>query len=134
VPAGGRRVAVVGVMSPRFATPDLQVTDPRQGVLAAVAPHRGKYDALVVLAYLPQQELEQLAAALPEADAVVGGPTGQSIAPRKIGPTLLAAATNKGKFLVRLTSDPAAGGPARWPRWAPRWPTTPTRSRTCGRT
>ena len=39
---------------------------------------------------------------LPEADAVIGGPTGQSIVPTAVGPTLLAAATNKGKFLVEL--------------------------------
>src|SRR5207248_836434 len=39
---------------------------------------------------------------LPEADAVIGGPTGQAIAPRRVGPTLMAASTNKGKFLVQL--------------------------------
>ena len=101
--AGGRRVLLVGVMSPKFATDGLQVRDPRQAVLDAIAPAKGKYDSLVVLAYLPHEELESLAAALPEADAVVGGPTGQAVAPRKVGPTLLASATNKGKFLVELS-------------------------------
>src|SRR5262249_26835027 len=63
---------------------------------------KGKYDALVVLAYLPQGELEMLMSLLPEADAVIGGPTGQAISPRLLGPTMFGAATNKGKFLVQL--------------------------------
>src|SRR5688572_10911997 len=36
--AGNRRVAFVGVMSPRFATRELQVAEPRQAVIDAVAP------------------------------------------------------------------------------------------------
>jgi hypothetical protein len=59
-----------------------------------------------VLAYLPEDELRELAQSLPEADAIVGGPTGQPIAPKKIGPVLLTSATNKGKFLVRLDAPP----------------------------
>jgi Cytochrome c554 and c-prime len=82
-------------------------------VLEAITAQRGKYDAVVVLAYLPEDELIQLAAALPEADVVVGGPTGQSIAPRSVGPVLLASATNKGKFLIDLEAAPA-GGKIRW--------------------
>ena len=46
--------------------------------------HRGAYDALVVLAYLPVDELNALAAALPEADAVIGGPTGQAVEPQAV--------------------------------------------------
>jgi hypothetical protein len=110
VTAGGRRVLLVGVMSPKFATSDLQVREPRQAVLDAIAPAKGAYDSLVVLAYLPTEELESLAAALPEADVVVGGPTGQAVAPRKVGPTLLASATNKGKFLVELSHAGPGGG------------------------
>lgn len=108
VTAAGRRVALVGVMSPRFKTSELSVSEPRAAVLEAAAKIKGQFDSLVVLAYLPQEELESLAAALPEADAVVGGPTGQSIAPRRVGPTTLAAATRKGKFLVEIPL--AAGG------------------------
>ena len=44
------------------------------------------------------------------ADAIIGGPTGQSIAPRQLGPTLLASATNKGKFVVRLDAPASARG------------------------
>ncbi len=42
----------------------------------------------IVLAYVPEDELRQFAEALPEADAVVGGPTGQPVSPRQAGPTL----------------------------------------------
>ena len=73
----------------------------------------GKYDTAVVLAYLPEDELRLLAEALPEADVVLGGPTGQPIAPKQVGPTLLASATSKGKFLVRLDA-PATKSADRW--------------------
>lgn len=59
-------------------------------------------DAIVVLAYLDEKELPELAGSLPEADLVLGGPTHQPVAPRASGPTTWAAATNKGKFLVHL--------------------------------
>jgi hypothetical protein len=99
---GGQRVAVAGVLSRAYAREGVQVDDPREALLQAVAAVKGRYDSLVVLAYLPEEELWQFAAGLPEADIVVGGPTGQSIAPRSVGPTVLAAATNKGKFLIQL--------------------------------
>ncbi len=66
-----------------------------------------------MLAYLPEDELRQLADDLPEADVVVGGPTGQPIAPKQIGPTLLTSATNKGKFVARLDA-PLYGSTDRW--------------------
>src|SRR5206468_2545014 len=64
VTAGGRRVLLVGVMSPKFTTPSLQVAEPKQAVLDAAAAKKGGYDSLVVLAYLPQDELEQLTTSL----------------------------------------------------------------------
>jgi hypothetical protein len=102
-----RRIAFVGVMSPQFASGGLQVDDPRPAILSTVATARGTYDALIVLAYLPTNELEKLAVSLPEADAVVGGPTGQPIPPHQTGPTLLTSATNKGKFLAVIDLSPA---------------------------
>jgi hypothetical protein len=93
---------VTGVLSLRYGRPGIQLDEPREAVLRAIGSARGRYDSLLVLAYLPEDELQQLAASLPEADALVGGPTGQSIAPRQLGPTLMAAATNKGKFLIQL--------------------------------
>jgi hypothetical protein len=107
VERGGRRVALTGVLSARSSVQGLTIADPRDAILRAINPIQGKYDSLIVLAYLPEDELRQLAAALPEADAIIGGPTGQSIAPKMIGPTTTGAATNKGKFLVELKATAA---------------------------
>jgi len=57
-----------------------------------------------VLAYLPTDELEALAQSLPEVDVVVGGPTLQTLEPQQVGPTLLAAVTNKGKYMARFSA------------------------------
>jgi hypothetical protein len=107
VEAGGRKVAIVGALSPAFATKELGIAEPRSAILAAIAESKPKFDLLVVLAYLPENELQELAAGLPEADLVLGGPTRQPVAPRRSGPTTWAAATNKGKFLVNLRLPPA---------------------------
>ena len=104
------RILVLGVVSPKLVKGELKALEPREAILSALKgapPH----DAVVVLAYLPESELRQLASELPEVDAVVGGPTGQSIAPLRIGPTWVGSATNKGKFLIELE---AAGGTAAW--------------------
>lgn len=98
----GKRIAFVGVLSKSYQKEGITISEPRVAVLHAADRAKGMYDSLVVLAYLPEDELQQLAAGLPEADAVIGGPTKQSIRPRQIGPTLLASAANKGKFLVQL--------------------------------
>jgi hypothetical protein len=104
-PAGSRRIAVVGVVSPKYATKEIQVDDPRVAVAETLNAAKGQYDSAIVLAYLPEDELMALAAALPEVDAVIGGPTGQAVTPRLVGPTLVGSATNKGKFLVKLTGQ-----------------------------
>jgi hypothetical protein len=113
VEAAGRRLALVGVLSESFATADVQISSPRQAVLDALRGAAGKFDAVIVLAYLPEDELRQLADALPEADAIVGGPTGQPISPKRVGPVLLTSATHEGKFVARLDA-PAPGTSDRW--------------------
>jgi hypothetical protein len=102
VDIAGRRVALVGVLSTTFATDSIRVQDPIPSLQREITSINGTYDLLVVLAYVPEDELQRLAAATPEADAVIGGPTGQAIAPRRAGPTLVASATNKGKFVVQI--------------------------------
>lgn len=102
VEKGGKRIAVVGVLSRKYVVDGVRIDEPREAVLQATQDRKGQFDLLVVLAYLPEDELRQLARELPEADLVLGGPTGQSIKPEQVGPTLLAAATNKGKFLLHL--------------------------------
>ena len=106
VDRSGRHIAITGVLWPQFAPAGLRVDEPRQAVLDVAAKARGTYDVLIVLAYMPQDDLEKLAAGLPEADAVIGGPTGQPIPPRSVGPTLVTSATNKGKFLAVLDLPP----------------------------
>jgi len=110
VPLDGKRIALVGVVGPEYATEKIRVDDPRTAIMLAIASHRGEFDSLIVLAYMPEDELSNLAGALPEADAVIGGPTGQPIVPRMQSHVLLAAATSRGKFLVRLQM-PAVGQP-----------------------
>ncbi|MBN1908734.1 MAG: hypothetical protein JW818_03260 [Pirellulales bacterium] len=106
----GRRLAVIGVLSQRFAAPGLTVRPPREAVLETLREVKGKFDTAIVLAYLPEDELRELAQALPEVDVVLGGPTGQPIVPKRQGPTLLSSATNEGKFVIRL--DLPEKGPA----------------------
>lgn len=113
IEAGGKRLLVVGVISPQFATDTLQISSPTDAVLAAADRHQDQYDTLIVLAYLPETELRQLASELPEADIVAGGPTGQSIAPEYVGRLLLTSATNKGKFAAHL-QPPKTDGENRW--------------------
>lgn len=112
VELSGRRVALLGVVSPRFSQPGVQIGDPREATVATARELAGRYDSLVVLAYLPEEEILEFAGAIPEADVVVGGPTGQSMQPRQVGPTLLGSATNKGKFLIHVVAPFQGGG--RW--------------------
>jgi hypothetical protein len=109
----GRRVAIVGVLSERYATSEIQVAPPRQAAVEAIHQTAGCCDSVIVLAYLPEDELRLLAESLPEADVVAGGPTGQPMQPRLHGPTLLVSATRQGKFLARLEA-PLVAGKARW--------------------
>jgi len=106
VESGGLRIALIGVLSPQYATGSITVEPPRRCAQDAIRSLPEDCDFIVVLAYLPKEELRKLAAGLPEADVVVGGPTGQTIPPEKIGPTLLTSATNKGRFLARFDLPP----------------------------
>jgi hypothetical protein len=105
VEAGGVRVLLIGVARVYIdiaGDVDWQLDDPRNAVLAALDDAAGKFDRAVVLAHLNETDLRKLAAELPEVDAVIGGPTGQSLAPTRMGQVLVASATNKGKFVVTL--------------------------------
>ena len=109
VSAGGNRIAVLGVMDPKFSGDQMQVLPPQQSILNTIEAFKEKPDAIVVLAYLPRPALMELAKALPEVDVIVGGPTGQTISPTRVGAVLVTSATNKGKFLVQLDYDPDRG-------------------------
>src|SRR5205085_1072227 len=70
--AGSLRIALVGVISPKFGAPGFEIEEPRQAILRTLAAHKGGYDRLIVLAYADDAELEALAKDIPEADAIVG--------------------------------------------------------------
>jgi hypothetical protein len=97
----GTRIAIVGVVDPALVEhSDWQVSDPLPAILNAF---RGvDADIRVVLAYLDEGPLRALASSLPEVDYVIGGPTGQTISPVRIGEVTLMSATNKGKFLAEV--------------------------------
>ncbi|MDP6356169.1 MAG: multiheme c-type cytochrome [Planctomycetota bacterium] len=101
IEAGGKTFGVSGVVSRKYKGDGLSTIDPREALLQVLSEER-KVDHFIVLAYLPEGELKELAEALPEVDVIAGGPTGQSIQPEKVGPVLLGSATNKGKFLLHL--------------------------------
>lgn len=107
---GDLRILVVGTLSPSLAPKNLQVDSPEKAALASLKATAGERDFALLLAYAPESELLELAARLPEFDAVVGGSTGQAMEPRIEKGTLVAAASNKGKFLVEI--DLPAGVPA----------------------
>lgn len=96
----GQQILLVGVVGEEFATDEIEVLPPRQAVLDALAAASGRYDRAVVLAYMNEQALDELAEGLPEVDLVVGGPTGQSVQPHRAGAVKVAAVTNKGKFVA----------------------------------
>ena len=101
-----RRIAVTGVLSDAQAIDGLRIEPPREAILDALAQAESRPETLLVLAYLNEEELTKLAGDLPEADFVIGGPTRQSISPRRVGPAWLASATNKGKFVATFHSSP----------------------------
>jgi hypothetical protein len=111
VELGAVRILVVGTLSPSYAPENLQVDSPEKAALASLDATVGKRDFALLLAYAPESELLELAARLPEFDAVVGGSTGQAIEPRTEKGTLVAAASNKGKFLVQIDLPADASAP-----------------------
>jgi hypothetical protein len=97
----GRRIAVLGVLSTQYATDAVKVVDPAEAAAAALAENTPRYDALLVLAYLPADELTALAARLPE-KAVVVSPSGSDDAPGESRKPLAGAVGRGGRSLVRI--------------------------------
>ena len=99
----GQRLLITGVCSPSLlGDSGLYASAPGDAILAVLKQRAAQFDRVIVLAWLPVDELRQLAETLPEADVIVGGPTGQSLPPETIGRVLLTSATNKGKFIACL--------------------------------
>lgn len=101
VKRGGLIIAITGVCDPNLKRhSDIHASDPKASVIRTL--QKVTADVKVVLAYLKEPELRELAAALPEVDFVVGGPTGQTMPPTKVGPVQVLSATNKGKFIAKI--------------------------------
>lgn len=101
VSAFGRRVAVTGVIDgDQVENPQWQTSEPVHAILKAFEGQSA--DIKIVLAYMDEARLRALAEALPEVDYIIGGPTGQSVSPIKVGAVTVMSATNKGKFLAKI--------------------------------
>ena len=97
----GVRILVIGVIDPSLVkNPLWKARDASASVLAVL--QNVQADIRIVLAYIDEPGLRALAESLPEVDYVVGGPTGQMLAPSRVGPVEVLSATNKGKFLAKI--------------------------------
>ena len=127
---GGLQMAIIGLLDDTYVTiggNGIELVPPEQTLREQLASGklREKSDLLVVLAYMPDDKLRELAEQFPEIDLFIGGPDhpvpesvsqsdlppgfgadtsleGQPIPPTRLGPTILLSATNKGKFLAVL--------------------------------
>jgi hypothetical protein len=98
----GVRIGIIGVVSRQYATSEIFIEDPRQAVEDAASAMRKQCQTLIVLAYMPEDELRELSTALPEVDAIIGGAQKRMIAPQSAGATMLAAAGEYGTHLVEM--------------------------------
>ncbi len=97
----GMTIDIAGVVDPALVVdPNWNAGSRFQAILKAFADSDA--DVHLVLAYFDEAGLRSLAEALPEVDFIVGGPTGQTISPTKVGNVTILSATNKGKFLATL--------------------------------
>ncbi len=97
----GARILVIGVIDPSLVkNPSWKARDASSSVLTVL--QNVQADIRIVLAYMDEPALRALAESLPEVDYVVGGPTGQMLAPSRVGPVEVMSATNKGKFLAKI--------------------------------
>ncbi len=75
-------IQILGVVSPRLSnSSNWKIADPKQAVLSEIAGSRA--DIRVLLAYAEETELIDLAKSIPELSFVIGGPTGQTLPPRR---------------------------------------------------
>ena len=109
----GWRILVLGVIQPELAAGAL-VDEPDTAILKELEARQGQYDAAIVLAYMDETAIRELSEKLPEVDVVIGGKTNQSMAPQKMGQTLLTAVSNKGKFIARVSGTPVSDSRLAW--------------------
>ena len=102
----GRRVGLVGVMSPDIALPpqvppgSLEVRDPLSAVQAAVDAMRGSTDVVVVLAHMPRGEAQRFTPSLHRVDVVLHGHEGKPMRHlRRFGDAYLLQLTARGLYM-----------------------------------
>jgi len=82
---GGKEVAIIGVMRseilPRRPGLGLRLIDPAPALRAAVSTLKKRADLIIVLAYLPTEEIYELARRNPEVHVIIGGLTPVTSAP-----------------------------------------------------
>lgn len=94
------RIQILGIVSPRLLNNNQwKASEPKQAILSEIS--KTKADVRILLAYAEEPELIDLAKSIPELSFVIGGPTGQTLPPRRYGRAIVSSATNKGKYLVR---------------------------------
>lgn len=101
---GGQSIAVLGVVDPELVETPLSADDPYRSVYNLLQGLDA--EQVIVLAYMDESKLRELAKKLPDVDAVIGGPTGQVVPPASVGHVLVSSSTNKGKFLLKLDVRP----------------------------
>ncbi len=102
----GFRLLVTGVIdSAMLKNTQWRAKDPASCILDVIG--KQKADVVLVLAYMDEPGLRALAESLPEVDFIVGGPTGQTLAPTRVGTVQILSATNKGKFLSHIELKPS---------------------------
>ena len=110
VETAGRLVAVAGLLSPRYASESVKILDPAAALADALAEHAPRYDSLLVLAYLPADELAQLASRLPARAVLVGPSSGDT--PAAGLANVAGRVGHEGRSLVRI--DLTVDGEPAW--------------------
>ncbi len=104
----GHRLLITGVCSQKLMSEaqnipaEISVSDPADSILSVIEKVADPETIVLVLAWMPEDEMRQLAESLPEIHILVGGPTGQSVPPQIVGRVLMTSATNKGKFIAHI--------------------------------
>jgi 2',3'-cyclic-nucleotide 2'-phosphodiesterase (5'-nucleotidase family) len=101
---GGQTIAVVGVVDPDLVPKPLVGADPYRSIYDLLPEIQA--DRIIVLAYMDEPKLRELAKKLPDVDSIIGGPTGQVVSPTRVGHVLVSSSTNKGKFILKLEVSP----------------------------
>ncbi|MBI3890270.1 MAG: hypothetical protein HY303_01920 [Candidatus Wallbacteria bacterium] len=104
----GYTLGITGVTAPPPSGPGegLRVDDPRQALMEVLPELRRRSDVIIVLAYLESASLKLLASQLPEADLVLGGPTGKPLPPSRQGRKVIASGAAQGRSATVLHVKP----------------------------